>query len=280
VFDGAECVSGLCVPPEHGASFSRGKLDKLGALAKQRESGGAKGLAWTRIGEDGSFTGGIAKNVPAPVQAAVGQAMGAVPGSVLLFVADTWHTTHTVLSNLRLHLRDELSLVPADAGWKFLWVTDFPLFEKNDKGQFVSSHHPFTSPRPEHVDLMVSDPAAVRAQAYDLALNGLELLGGSIRIHSPELQEKVLNVIGMGHDEAHARFGFLLEGLRFGAPPHGGFAMGTDRLVALLLGLTQIRDVIAFPKTTSATDLMTGAPTVVDAVQLAELGLQCVEPKR
>ncbi len=274
VFDGAECVSGLCVPADKAGSLSRGAIDKLTDFVKQRESGGAKGLAWTRIGEDGSWSGAVGKNVKPEVQKAVAEAMGASPGCVLLFIADEWHTTHTVLCNLRLRLRDQLDLLAGnDKPWQFLWITDFPMFEKNEAGQFVAAHHPFTSPHDEHVDILVSDPGAVRAKAYDLVLNGNEIGGGSIRIHRSDVQAKVFTALGLTDEEAQFKFGFLLEAFKYGPPPHGGIALGLDRVAMLMTGAESLRDVIAFPKTQRGQDLMTGAPTIADEPQLADLYL-------
>ena len=172
---------------------------------------------------------------------------------------------------LRLHLRDKFSLVPQGAPWTFLWVTEFPLFENNDKGQWVSSHHPFTSPKLEHLDILTSDPGKVRAQAYDLVLDGNEIGGGSIRIHRPDVQAKVFEALGLSDEEADAKFGFLLEAFKYGPPPHGGIALGLDRIAMLMTGATSLRDVIAFPKTQRGQDLMTHCPTPADEPQLEEL---------
>ncbi len=272
VFDGAECVSGLCVPADKAGGLSRKVIDNLTEFVKQRESGGAKGLAWTRIGDDGSWSGAVGKNVKPEVQKALAEAMGASPGCVLMFIADGWHTTHTVLNNLRLHLRDKLNLLEGnDNPWRFLWVTDFPMFEQNDAGDYVASHHPFTSPLDEHVDILVSDPGKVRAKAYDLVLNGNEIGGGSIRIHRSDVQAKVFTALGLSDEDAQFKFGFLLEAFKYGPPPHGGIALGLDRVAMLMTGAESLRDVIAFPKTQRGQDLMTGAPTVADDPQLAEL---------
>jgi aspartyl-tRNA synthetase len=272
VFEGAEYVKGLCVPPEHGPTLSRSRLDKLTELAKKRESGGAKGLAWARITDDGTWQAPFAKTLSAETMQSIADRMGATPGSVLLFIADDFDTTHTVLSTLRLELRDSLGLVDgAEKQWKFLWVTDFPLFEKNEKGQWVSSHHPFTSPRAEHLDILQSDPGTVRAQAYDLVLNGNEVGGGSIRIHRSDVQAKVFSALGLSDEDAQQKFGFLLEAFRYGPPPHGGIALGLDRLAMLMCGAHSLRDVIAFPKTQKGQDLMTECPNPADEAQLAEL---------
>ena len=274
VFEEAECVKGLCVPAEHAASLSRAQIDKLTAFVKQREHGGAKGLAWARVAEGGQWEGGIAKLVSEEARRSITSAWGAEPGSLLLFVADAWGTVHTALDALRLELRDRLDLLAgATNAWSFLWVTDFPLMERNEHGKWVSSHHPFTSPRPEHVDLLDSDPGKVRAQAYDLVLNGNEIGGGSIRIHRSDVQAKVFTALGLSHEEADRKFGFLLEAFKYGPPPHGGIALGLDRIAMLICGAESLRDVIAFPKTQRGQDLMTQCPTPVEDDQLAELYL-------
>lgn len=272
VFEKAEYVKGICVPPEHATNYSRAKVDKLVEFAKKRESGGAKGLAWTRIAADGSWNGGIAKFISADLQKQINERMGAAPDALLLFAADDFETTHAVLNSIRLRLRDELGLIdPAVAHWNFTWVTDFPMFERNAEGKWVAAHHPFTSPRDEHVDLLRSDPGKVRAQAYDLVLNGNEIGGGSIRIHRSDVQAKVFEALGLSDEQAQAKFGFLLEAFKYGPPPHGGIALGVDRLAMLMAGADSLRDVIAFPKTQKGQDLMTSCPTPVDEAQLAEL---------
>ena len=272
VFEGAEYVKGICLPPAQAKDFGRAKIDKLTEFAKKRESGGAKGLAWSRVEADGSWKGGSAKFIAGELQQQISARMQAEPGSLLLFIADDFETTHAVLNAIRLRLRDELELVAeGDGQWNFLWVTDFPMFERAADGRWVSSHHPFTSPRDEHVDALLSDPGTVRAKAYDLVLNGNEVGGGSIRIHRPDVQAKVFEALGMDEDERRAKFGFLLDAFAYGPPPHGGIALGVDRLAMLLTGAQSLRDVIAFPKTQRGQDLMTECPTVVDDDQLAEL---------
>jgi aspartyl-tRNA synthetase len=271
VFEQAEYVKGICIPPEHGPGYGRAKIDKLTEFAKKRESGGAKGLAWARVEAGGIWQGGSAKFIAPELQLEISAQMGAQPGSLLLFVADDFETTHTVLNAIRLRLRDELELLPKTAQWNLLWVTDFPMFERNQDGRWVSAHHPFTSPRDEHVDLLVSDPGKVRARAYDLVLNGNEIGGGSIRIHRSDVQAKVFEALGMSDEEKQAKFGFLLDAFKYGPPPHGGIALGVDRLAMLLSGAQSLRDVIAFPKTQKGQDLMTGCPTPADDPQLAEL---------
>ncbi len=270
VFEQAEVVKGICMPAAHATGYGRAKIDKLTELAKKRESGGAKGLAWTRVEPDLRWTGGSAKFIDEDRQKQISARMGAEPGSLLLFVADDFHTTHAVLNTIRLHLRDELGLVGDSKAWNFLWVTDFPLFEKSDRG-WVSSHHPFTSPRDEHVDLLLSDPGKVLAKAYDLVLNGNEIGGGSIRIHRSDVQAKVFEALGMSDEDKQTKFGFLLDAFRYGPPPHGGIALGVDRLAMLMAGAGSLRDVIAFPKTQKGQDLMTNCPNPADDAQLAEL---------
>jgi aspartyl-tRNA synthetase len=275
VFADAPHVKGICVPPEHAGSLSRARIDKLTELVKRRESGGAKGLAYAKIQADGAWQAGFAKLLDPATLAAIAARMGAVPGSLLFFVADDFHTTHAALNALRLELRDSLGLVPAgDRSWRFLWVTDFPLFERSDAGAWVSSHHPFTSPRRDHIALLDTDPAGVRAQAYDLVLNGNEIGGGSIRIHQSDVQAKIFQILGLDPAAIQQKFGFLLEAFRYGPPPHGGIAFGLDRIAMLMCGAQSLRDVIAFPKTQRGTDLMTNCPNEADEEQLAELFIQ------
>ncbi len=197
-------------------------------------------------------------------------ALGAVEGDLVLIAAGPRPMVRAVLGQLRL----ELGRPPlGDGGLQFLWVVDFPLFEAGADGQPIPMHHPFTMPHPEDIQLLDTDPLAARAQAYDLVLNGWELGSGSVRIHRPDLQQRIFSLLGIEPDEAQARFGFLLDAFRYGAPPHAGFAVGIDRLVAILSGEENIREVIAFPKTQSGSDPLTGAPTPIDATQLRELGL-------
>jgi aspartyl-tRNA synthetase len=201
------------------------------------------------------------------------EALGLAEGDLALLAAGAAATIAPALGALRLELARQLGWIPENR-WEFVWVTDFPLFEWHpDDGRWYSTHHPFTSPDPRDLDRLDSDPGSVRARAYDVVLNGTELGGGSIRIHDPRLQSQVFRILGIGEEEARQRFGFLLDALRFGAPPHGGLALGLDRLVMLMAGATSLRDVIAFPKTASATDLMTEAPSEVDPRQLEELAI-------
>jgi aspartyl-tRNA synthetase len=267
----AHCVKGIRFPG--GAELTRKQLDDLTDKAKQW---GAKGLVWMKVDADGTLSSPVAKFLSSEELAAIAAALGAEPGDLLLLVADERTRVRHVLGLLRL----ELGRPPVDeGGLNLLWVVDFPLFEGlGDDGSPIPAHHPFTMPHADDTDLLdSSDPAdllRVRSQAYDLVLNGWELGSGSVRIHRADIQGRVFGLLGIDEAAAQERFGFLLDAFRFGAPPHAGFAFGIDRLVALLVGEENIREVIAFPKTQSGTDPLTGAPTSVDAAQLEELGLR------
>jgi aspartyl-tRNA synthetase len=250
-----------------GGELSRAEIDKLGDIATRY---GAKGMAWVKIRPDG-WQGPAAKFFSAEVQSELTAACDLEDGDLLCFVADTYTVANAALAHLRLAVGDKLGLIDKDA-LSFVWVTDFPLFEEvSEGGRYFSKHHPFTSPSPADLPLMDTDPGKVRSVAYDLVLNGSELGGGSIRIHDQAIQRKVFSLLGMEREEAEAKFGFLLEALSFGTPPHGGLALGLDRVVMLLTGAESIRDVIAFPKTQKATDLMCNAPSPVANEQLREL---------
>lgn len=260
------------------ATYSRRQIDELTEFVKQ--DFGAKGLAWFRVEEDGSLWSPISKNIEPEHLQAIGEKLAAEPGDLLLFLADSWDVTCRGLAGLRKRLGAELNLYD-DKAMSFSWVVEFPMFEHDEaEDRWVAMHHPFTAPLPNHMDKLDSDPASCRAVAYDLVINGSEAGGGTIRIHDPVTQQKVFDLLGITPEIAEDRFGFLLNALKFGAPPHGGIALGIDRWVMLLAGLDSIRDCIAFPKTQKASDLMTGAPSDVDAKQLEELSLRTtVVPK-
>ncbi len=263
-------VKCIAAPPE--AKLSRKDVDAL--EARVREMGGA-GLARAKVGADGGWSQSpLAKRVDAAMRQAINAAAGAVEGTVLLMQLGPAARVHTILGGLRSHLARQLDLIPADR-WELLWVTDFPLFETSEEtGEVQACHHPFTAPHPDDLDQLESDPLAVRSRAYDLVLNGVEVGGGSIRIHRSEVQARVFRALGIGDDEAREKFGFLLDALEYGAPPHGGIALGLDRLVMLLTGSASIREVIPFPKTTRGQCLMSGSPSPVAEPQLADLKLK------
>jgi aspartyl-tRNA synthetase len=267
-FAGAACIKGLCAPGRAG-EFGRSKLDGLTDRAKRL---GAKGLVWLKVGADGGLEGSVAKFLSDEEKSALVNALGAAAGDLVLIVADEW----TVACETLGQLRNDLGRPPVFEGpYKYVWVVDFPMFVgMSDEGRPKPAHHPFTRPHPDDIGRLESEPMSVRSRAYDLVLNGWELGSGSIRIHEPELQQRVFDLLGIDAEEAGRRFGFFLTPFRYGAPPHGGFAFGIDRLVAILAGEENIREVIAFPKTQSGTDPMTNAPTRVDARTLAELGLK------
>ena len=251
--------------------LSRKDLDNLTGFAIGL---GAKGLAWIKIKDDGSWQSPIAKFFSEEEKRAIAQQLDAVPGDILFFGADQKATVCRVLGELRLELARRWDLIP-EGSFNFVWITDFPLVEYDeDEGRFVALHHPFTSPRIEDMELLSSDPAGVKSRAYDLVLNGVEIGGGSIRIHQTSVQEAVFRALSISREEALDKFGFLLEALEYGAPPHGGIAFGLDRLVMLMAGKDTIRDVMAFPKTQKAQCLLTRAPANVSMAQLAELYLK------
>ena len=273
----ADCVKGIVV--DGGAEFTRSKLDELTDKAKRW---GAKGLVWMRVKDGGELDSPVAKFLSAEELAGLVTMTGAKTGDLLLLVADDRPNVCHVLGLLRL----ELGRPPVtEGGLQFLWVVDFPLFESlDDAGNPVPAHHPFTMPHAEDVALLDTgnpqDLLKVRSQAYDLVLNGWELGSGSVRIHRGDIQSRMFELLGIGAEEQQSKFGFLLDAFRFGAPPHAGFAFGIDRLVALLAGEENIREVIAFPKTQSGTDPLTHAPTPIDSAQLDELGLRLLPTKK
>ena len=268
----APAIKGLRVPGGAEA-YGRNKLD---ALTDRAKSLGAKGLVWMKVGADGALDSPVAKFLSDAEQAAVTSTLGGEPGDLLLIVADEWFTACEVLGQLR----NDLGRPPvAEGPFRYVWVVDFPMFVGvSEAGHPKPAHHPFTRPHPDDLDKLETDPMAARSEAYDLVLNGWELGSGSIRIHEPELQQRIFDLLGVDREEAMRRFGFFLTPFRYGAPPHGGFAFGVDRLVAILAGEDNIREVIAFPKPQSGMDPMTGAPTPVDQRQLDELGIRVLPP--
>lgn len=250
---------------------------KIDALVEYAKGFGAKGLAYVAINEDGSFKSSFAKFMTEEEMGALVAAMGGKPGDLLLFAADRNKVVYDVLGNLRLELARQLDLLKKD-DFKFLWVTEFPLLEySEEEGRFVAMHHPFTMPMDEDLQYIDSDPGRVRAKAYDIVLNGVEMGGGSVRIHQGDVQSKMFEVLGFTPERANDQFGFLLEAFKYGVPPHAGLAYGFDRMVMLMVGADSIRDVIAFPKVKDASCLMTEAPTPVDPAQLKELGIEVAE---
>jgi aspartyl-tRNA synthetase len=276
-FATAKSIKGLRVDaatyPEAAAS-GRSKLDAFTDRAKQM---GAKGLVWIKVGDDLALDSPVAKFLSDTERAALLQQMQAKSGDLLLLVADEWSTSCEVLG----HLRNDIGRPPVHEGpYRYVWVIDFPLFVgiNATTGKPQPGHHPFCQPHPDDIERLEIDPMSVRALAYDLVLNGWELGSGSIRIHDPEMQRRVFRQLGISDEDADRRFGFFLQPFKYGAPPHGGFAFGTDRLVAILAGEENIREVIAFPKTQSGSDPMTNAPTPVDPAQLNELGIRLLPP--
>jgi aspartyl-tRNA synthetase len=258
--------------------LSRKELDDLNEFARGL---GGKGLAWMRVDPKGwpAVSGPIAKFFSEEERSALRESLQPAPGDILLFMADSPKMVNEVMGRLRLHLGRRLGLIP-DRVFRFVWITDFPLLEYVEaEGRFTAKHHPFTSPLDEDLPLLSTNPEKVRAKAYDLVLNGSEVGGGSLRIYRKEVQSLLFDKLGIGPAEAKEKFGFLLEAFEYGPPPHGGIAFGFDRLVMILAGAESIRDVIAFPKTQKATDLLTEAPSAVDSRQLAELSLRVITKK-
>jgi aspartyl-tRNA synthetase len=276
IFDSAIDQGGIikCLRVPDGDRLSRSQLDALTEFAKPY---GVKGVAFARVEAGGLWKAPFAKAVSDAARDGMNRKAGAQPGDVLLFIADRAKAANTCMGAVRLHIGRRLGMVRTGE-WQFMWLTDPPLFEQSEHGTWVSAHHPFTSPRPEDEPFLLSEPERVLARAYDLVLNGVELGGGSIRIHRSDLQARVFQALGISDEEARTKFGFLLDAFRYGAPPHGGIAFGLDRLAMLLTGAESLRDVMAFPKTQKGTDLMTDAPTPVDSRQLEELFIQVTAP--
>ena len=273
-FTGAQAIKGVNAAGK-ADEYGRNKLDGMTDKAKQM---GAKGLVWLKVSAEGTLESPVAKFLTEPEQADLKERLAAQPGDLLLIVADEWTTTCEVLGQLR----NDLGRPPVHEGpYRYLWVVDFPLFIGIDEatGRPKPGHHPFCQPHPDDVQLLETEPLKVRSQAYDLVLNGWELGSGSIRIHEPDLQGRIFALLGISAEEVEKKFGFFLNPFRYGAPPHGGFAFGIDRLVAVLAGEENIREVIAFPKTQSGGDPMTNAPTSVATKQLDELGIRLLPPK-
>ena len=276
VFDSAEYVGAICV--ENCAVYTRKQLDQLTDFVK-RPQVGAKGLIYLRYNEDGTLKSSVDKFYSEDDLKLWAERCNAKPGDLILILAGETEKTQKQLSDLRLEMASQLGLKDKN-DYKCLWVVDFPLLEKDEElERFFAMHHPFTSPKPEDMHLLDTDPAAVRANAYDMVINGVEVGGGSIRIHNSEMQNKIFSVLGFTHERAQEQFGFLMNAFQYGAPPHGGIAFGLDRLVSLFLGLDSIRDCIAFPKNNSGRDVMIDAPSRIEVEQLDELGLNLKKAK-
>ena len=246
----------------------------------KRPQVGAKGLMWVKMEQDGSIKSSVSKFYSEDDLRKWADRCNAKPGDLILILAGEAMKTRKQLNELRLEMGNQLGLRDPNK-FSCLWVIDFPLFEWDDETQrYYAMHHPFTSPNPDDLDMLDSDPGAVRATAYDMVVNGNELGGGSIRIHDSELQDKMFRTLGLSEEEARYKFGFLMDAFKFGAPPHGGLAFGFDRMVSILAGLDSIRDVIAFPKNNSGRDMMIDAPSTIDDSQLEELSIAVVESEK
>ena len=258
-----------------GASTPRRELDAWQDWAKAR---GAKGIAYILVGDNGELSGPVSKNISEEEQAGIAALVGAKNGDAIFFAAGDRSASQQLLGAARLEIGKRCNLI-TEGAWEFVWVVDAPMFEATDNGGWTAVHHPFTGPKPEFASTFMSNPAQALAYAYDIVLNGTELGGGSIRIHDRKMQKDVFSVIGLSDEEANSKFGFLLEAFNFGPPPHGGIALGLDRVCALLTGSDSIREVIAFPKTASGGDPLTGAPTPITATQRSEAGIDWTAPK-
>ena len=270
VFDSAEAVLGIVAPG--CANYTRKQLDALTDWVKRPQIG-AKGLVYCKVNEDGTFKSSVDKFFNAEAQAAWAAHAGAKPGDLILMLSGDLDKTRKQLNELRLHMGSALGLRDPKV-FRPLWVIDFPLLEwDEDSERYHAMHHPFTSPKPDHMAIIDTDPAAVRANAYDMVINGVEIGGGSIRIHDKAIQSRMFDLLGFSPEEAEAQFGFLMNAFQYGAPPHGGLALGFDRLCSLFGGSDSIRDFIAFPKNNSGRDVMIDAPSPIDAAQYDELHL-------
>ncbi len=277
VFDSAPYVGAICV--EGCAVYTRKQLDELTNFVK-RPQVGAKGLIYLRYNEDGSLKSSVDKFYSEEDLKLWAERCNAKPGDLILVMAGETEKTQKQLSDLRLEMASRLGLKDKN-NYKCLWVVDFPLLEKDEElNRYFAKHHPFTAPKPEDIHLLDTNPGAVRANAYDMVINGVEVGGGSIRIHDSEFQKKALSVLGFSQERAEEQFGFLMDAFQFGAPPHGGVAFGLDRLVSLFVGLDSIRDCIAFPKNNSGRDVMIDAPSTIEKEQLDELGLTLGKAKK
>ena len=265
---------GAVVMP-NGADSPRRELDAWQDWAKAR---GAKGIAYILVNKDSTLGGPVAKNLSETEQRMIAATVGAKPGDAIFFAAGEKAASQQLLGAARLEIGKRCNLINQGA-WEFLWVVDAPMFEQTDNGGWTAVHHPFTGPKPEYADSFSADPASALAYAYDIVLNGTELGGGSIRIHNRDIQKHVFSVIGLSDEEAQSKFGFLLEAFNYGPPPHGGIALGLDRVCALLTGSESIREVIAFPKTASGGDPLTGAPTPITPAQRREAAIDWTPPK-
>lgn len=266
----SEFVGAVVMPG--GAAQARRELDAWQEWAKAR---GAKGLAYILVGQDGEISGPVAKNISENERNGIASAVGAQPNDAIFFAAGARTAALALLGAARLEIGRRCGLI-GENEWRFLWVVDAPMFEKNDEGRWTAVHHPFTGPKPEFASTFHTHPESALAYAYDIVLNGNEIGGGSIRIHQREMQQRVFDVIGLTKEEAESKFGFLLEAFTYGPPPHGGIALGIDRLTALIAGVDSIREVIAFPKTASGGDPLTGAPTPITPAQRKEAGIDAL----
>jgi aspartyl-tRNA synthetase len=269
-------VKGWRLPAPLAGKMSRTEVDKLEEFVK---GFGARGLARARVGAGGVWSQTPMKTISDALRTEINSAAGLVEGDLLFLQFGSRKLVNAVLGGLRLHVADKLGVIPKDNNWKFCWVTEFPLFERGDDGHLAAAHHPFTSPLEQDLPRLESDPASVRARAYDLVLNGNEIAGGSIRIHRADVQSRVFRATGLSDEDARAKFGFLLDAFKYGPPPHGGIAAGLDRLAMLLCRAESLRDVIAFPKTQKGTDLCTDAPGPVTPRQLQELHIALTTEK-